>query len=256
MIERVVQVYKTKYETVAQPPGIGDFILGAMSLFNLYEDRASVDYSEHPISNFLCNECSVPGMSSGDVVNEFFNKGIGHVDDFVKDKTGIIKVITNARIFTVTTKLKEFIINSFLPTRELCDTIDKELEQLGLVDYETIHIRAGDNSMFHDTPQLKVKLNEIGISFQNNKNVLLVTDNAFIKNYLTTTFHNIKSFKCTPIHLGLLKEADEVNIKNTLLEFFMMATSKKISCYSVYGGSGFSQVISLIYDIPYNAYKI
>ena len=52
----IKHIYTTSYKSKSQPPGFADFVIGSMSLFCFNEQSLYVDYSNHPINNFLVNE--------------------------------------------------------------------------------------------------------------------------------------------------------------------------------------------------------
>jgi hypothetical protein len=56
----------------------------------------------------------------------------------------------------------------------------------------------------------------------------------------------------TKIHMGELKnENAELGVKDTLIDFFIMTQCDKIYCHAFHGISGFSKLVSLIYDKEY-----
>jgi len=51
-----------------------------------------------------------------------------------------------------------------------------------------------------------------------------------------------------PLNIEKMEISEDENIRNTLVEFALLSKSKKIYTYP---GSGFSEMCSKIYDIPY-----
>ena len=93
------------------------------------------------------------------------------------------------------------------------------------------------------------------IFFENylNKDIFLTSDNKDIKDFLHKEFPNVKIVENNPLHLGdlLNSKSLEQDVKNTLLDFYIMSKTKNAYCYSVYGGSGFSHRCSEIFDFNY-----
>ena len=86
-----------------------------------------------------------------------------------------------------------------------------------------------------------------------------------------TNKYNLKCTECVPIHLGIVsnyfnytdpnyknvaKISEPNDVKATLIEFILMTEAKRIYCFSVYHNSGFSRVVSEIYDIPRDQIQI
>lgn len=128
-------------------------------------------------------------------------------------------------------------------------------------EYICIHLRCGDeylknsnNSKFNNNYIKNIK-NEITAICNANpdKEKLLICDNVNIKYILLknnefklkTLFHPIS-------HIGEGVEIEYEKTKNTMLDFYLLAESKHIFCFSHYKhGSGFSQWCATIYGIPY-----
>jgi hypothetical protein len=254
----ILHCYQPHYKTVSQPPGFADFVIGTMSLFCFNQhENVFVDYSRHPISNFLTNKHSTSEQQLFDSeIHEMFNCGQEAVTFFVKEQTQDIKIATNTRGYVLTENLRLFIKETFKPNTFFSSHIEQSMSELNLVDFETIHIRMGDYNMFKDLPQYELVLNTLVDNISPSCKYFITSDNKFVKQLLTKKNSLLLSNNNTPIHLGDLNNADATNVQGTLLDYFMMSKSKRITCYSVYGGSGFSQVCSDIYDIPYNVYKI
>jgi hypothetical protein len=81
---------------------------------------------------------------------------------------------------------------------------------------------------------------------------LLIADNNEIKYLLCEIFPNFKSIYKEITHLGEGKVLERNKIKNTMLDFYLMANSNSINSFTGYvHGSGFSLWCATTYNIPY-----
>jgi hypothetical protein len=90
------------------------------------------------------------------------------------------------------------------------------------------------------------KINTI-INNDKNTNYILISDSSIIANKLKENIESIHYWDSCKIHLGDLKNYTNTNILDTLIDFFIMSSSVEI----ISNWSGFSKVISEIYDIKY-----
>lgn len=146
--------------------------------------------------------------------------------------------------------IKNKILNLFVKNKELKKEIDDIKKKLDLHDnYSIIHFRLGDNQL--------VRNNNVFDSFDKyykkylvhkEDNQIVLSDNILFRKYLMEKEKNIKILNTTDItHLGRNKE----NIKDTLIEFFLVLESKSIKTHSVNGWtSGFVLYPSILKDIP------
>ena len=96
--------------------------------------------------------------------------------------------------------------------------------------------------------------NEISKFIENNNsvNVLLIADNNNIKLLLNNIFPNIKFLIHDITHIGEGTRLQENKVKNTMIDFFLMANSSSIFSLTSYThGTGFSYWCSKIFNIPY-----
>ena len=140
--------------------------------------------------------------------------------------------------------------------------VDETLKHIGFTSkkYIIIHVRSGDvylknETKIFDTNYFKVIKNEIFQIIKNNSennDFLLIADNNEIKYLICEQFSNIKTFYKNITHLGEGSELEREKVKNTLLDFYLMANSASIFSSTVYPhGSGFSYWCSKIYNIPH-----
>lgn len=147
------------------------------------------------------------------------------------------------------------------PNKEMTDFINLTINELELENYIVIHIRSGDNYLFGNKKTFNntyfelLKLDVYDILVENkNKDVLLIGDNNEIKYLIREFFKNykIKTYYKDITHLGEGVELERENIKNTLLDFYLMGNSISIYSFTSYPhGSGFSYWCSILYNINY-----
>lgn len=146
--------------------------------------------------------------------------------------------------------IKNKILDLFVKNKELKKDIDDIKKKLDLKDdYSIIHFRLGDhqlvrnNNVFNNFDKFYEKY-----LLHKKENQLVISDNILFRKYLMEKEKNIKILNTTDItHLGRNKE----NIKDTLIEFFLVLESKSIKTHSVNGWtSGFVLYPSILKDIP------
>ena len=165
----------------------------------------------------------------------------------------------------ITTDDKIYIQNMLQPTSEMSEYVDETLKNLRFdkKKYNVIHIRSGDkylcgNSTIFSTDYIKKIVNEVFLIFNNNKDTanydyLLVADNNEIKCFLMEIYPNIKSLLLNIIHIGEGSALERQKVKNTLLDFYLLANSNTIHSLTSYPhGSGFSYWCAKTYEIPYS----
>jgi len=126
-----------------------------------------------------------------------------------------------------------------------------------------IQIRSGDEYL-NKTKQVLDKdykeklLSKIKNIIQNKKKpFLLIADNFLVKQLIMNHFPCIKTFFKEITHLGENSNLESENIKNTLIDFYLMSYACCIFGISSYEhGSGFSRWCSVTYEIPYQCFRI
>ncbi len=175
--------------------------------------------------------------------------------------------ITNTYI----NEAKLFIKSKILPSKEMSTYIYETLislfdEDFKDINYNIIHLRTGDMYLVENKninlKDLNIILREITdiLKHCNTQQFILISDNTFVKNYIKTFIQlpNVKIISNKIAHLGLnTNNTDNSNkisnsIKDTLLDFFLMANANKIFSLTPYfWGSGFSEWCSIIFDVPF-----
>jgi hypothetical protein len=99
---------------------------------------------------------------------------------------------------------------------------------------------------------LKSILGEIYKIYRPQYNYLLLSDSVKLKRKIINAFPNMRASFNEITHSGEGVEIVEENIKNTLLDFYLMAYSGRIQSYSCYDhGTGFSRWCAETFNVPY-----
>lgn len=234
--------------------GFGDFVHGAIYLYQLcYETNNTnrelrINFSNHDLSSiFVCdNHLSIEECESAKYV-------------FHHDQTDCLDyqhVFTNKRATTIiSTACKSFIISKCLtPTIQFEKRLLREKDRLGLPDnYSVIHIRTIDFEMF-SLQRMQTIVQKIDEITRNSSDTFLLLSNSDL--YTASISHpSIKQTQLQKIHTGLMNSA--AKCEDTMIEFMLMTTSKFIYQLSAYEwGSGFSDAVHNLYDIPMRKIKI
>jgi hypothetical protein len=276
------QKYKNKFVT-----GFGDFLRGCYFILE-FSQKCKVNANIiilHPIKDFLKNKTNIIPKNIADNID--FCEYINHISNqqytsYNPDTSALYyefftylnkQPINNKQLFiyticyptsVITEESKRIIQHIIDPVDEIKINIDKILTNLHLTKHQFIilHIRSGDQYLNKTEKQFSssygTKLIEtINQILVKNENYLLIADNIFVKNIIIKHFPSIKTYFKPITHLGENTKLDNENIKNTLIDFYIISYSKSVYNISSYHhGSGFSMWASLTYNIPYQSYKI
>lgn len=278
----VIHKFTTKTTHAPYAPGIADFFKGSIALHqyaSLFNYKLYLDFSEHPIYNFLeKNEYppvpddfeSMPTIQLFETFSPLFVKQ-KLLEGFAT--SNIIKVKCNLDYESEPdNETIAFILQNFRPINSILTRVDNIIHELKLgTDFITIHVRAGDTFMIensncdHDNRYLfyfnekhthnLIKYIDTFCEHYNNK-VFLMSDNIILKKFVAQKY-NFQATEFVPMHSGsLAKESVNERSEELLIEFFIMCRSKQVICYSWAGHSGFSDMANILYKIPLNRYFI
>jgi len=259
-MKTVIQVYKIGYNNVVTDDtqnfhGIGDFFRSTLSLYNLskiYNFNLIVDFSLHPIQNFLeYNE-----HEYSNIVKEKQNS-----ISLIGETQAIMEYINNSNeevvVFfgwsspnvynTPITKESQIFMKKLLkPNKIMSEYIETQLNKIPFKEYNIIHYRLGDNTLVRNE-QKQHSLDHILSKYETND--ILICDSSEFKNQVKNENLDIFMFDNNICHLGFSKDVN--SIQDTLFEFLLISKASKIKTYSSYGWiSGFAHIISFIYNIP------
>jgi hypothetical protein len=233
--------------------GFGDYIRGTIYLHQLLENTnvtLKVNFSNHLLNQvFVCdNKLSIEECENAKYI--FMDEPDNPLDYKI--------VFTNKSLLTenISDNCKKFIIkNCLTPTIQFSNRLETFKNILGLRDiYSVIHVRLEDNAVLD---QAKLS-NIIDIIYQiysedKNKLLLLASDESYL-NEINLPFLMKTNLKRG--HVGLNTISLE-ETQDSMLEFMLMTKSKQIYQLSVYSwGSGFSDIVHKIYNVPIKKYSI
>jgi len=256
----IYQVYYTSEERTKKYSfqGFGDYIRGTIYLYQLLKNIniiLKVNFSNHILSNlFICDNHLTIKECEEETKYILYNLENG------ENCLDYKYIFTNKLLLSnhIEDDCKEFIIkNCLTPRINFINKISLIKKNLNLNDYNysIIHIRTYDNEIF-DQNRLNNILNLISLIYSknNNEKMLLISNNEIYLSYIDFSF--IQHTNLKKAHVGLYKNTLE-ECQDTMIEFMLMTTSKKIYQLSVYDwGSGFSDTINKIYDVPIEQFKI
>ena len=239
--------------------GLADFIKGTATLLRLFDNTdidVCVDYTSHPISNFLYSDHYYKEEEPYDYLNKIICHNTIRTHLEACDKA--VRITTNYCVwpFELTDTQKQIIKEMFLPKEDFLRYINKQREVL-TKDYTTLHIRTGDLHFNSSKKDIKIFIPQIKrfIDRHNTEMSLFITsDNYHIKKELTDAYDFVYCLDSTPIHLGtLLPNTNDILkvVRDTLCDFYIMIGSKNTACFSSYGpGTSFTHLCSAVFDVP------
>lgn len=254
--KKLHQVYYTSHERVKKYTfhGFGDYIRGSIYLYQLYNNtnvKLKINFSNHPLSKiFVCNNHL--NIEECETTKYIFGTGENFLD--------YDHVFTNNLLISqnITKDCKDFIINNCLTPRicfEKTLSLIKKSLNLSNCNYSVIHIRLNDTERYSED-----RMNNImKLLFSIQKTVpsetfLLIASNEMYLHKIELPF--IKKTNLRRGHVGL-NTTTPTECEDTMIEFMLMTTCKKIYQLSVYDwGSGFSDTVNKIYNITVEKYRI
>lgn len=252
--------------------GLGDFLRGSLAVYQMchrYSVRAEIDFSHHPIGDYLVPSHTVD-MTKFEIIEarNIGNYTIGDLRDLIARRYRFSYLARNANNicvytnvfpkFPISVDIKQSIQRALIPTQQLQDLIP-QYEQ----EYEVIHIRSGDLIAFGTCYDYTVNLNKDSLiasiietvkTIVENSScpVLIMSDSLELKTILTDLCGTVKT-ETIPSHVS----HENVNVVDTLIDYFTLVKARKIHSFSVHDwGSGFSETVNWIYDVPIEKHLI
>jgi hypothetical protein len=156
---------------------------------------------------------------------------------------------------------KTFIRSRLQPSGELETYISSCLTQLNVTGaYTVLHVRLDDAICFpHAVGSSQATLNEqlmtdlvaaVRAKVDADKTYILVSNSTAVKDALTGG--NIHSLPTAICHIGQNQTPTDEQLRDTLLDFFLMSRASEITGFSTYQRTGFSLECATLYNIPYS----
>ena len=275
-----IHKYITSCRTNPQPPGFADFLRGTIALYQYskkYGYDLYIDAVVHPIFQyFIKNEHYleysidshvnefIPPLSYpmiDDILNQMFSKGNSGIvltNSFYR-KSRTDQEITNFHRGLDDNETKKFMRSILIPTTKIKTKIDDifhtNYKMKEDCEYNVIHIRTGDRYIHNvttiDYDMYRLYLEKIKgiLDMDSNQEAkyILITDSKAMGKEWKLNAPRLLYWDNNKNHMGDLKNGGAQNVEDTVIDFCILQRAKKI--YS--NGSGFSNCISVIYDIPY-----
>ena len=239
--------------------GIGDMLRGAYGLFNLSKKmnfHLIVDFSLHPISRWLeakPHEYSQYVKDKQDLIPLVYptDNVIKYIDSQLSS-ADMTMLYTNLGLdeynHSASPEAKCFMKSLLTPTAEFQHYIDTAKASIPFSDYSIIHYRLGDEELVRSNMRNTLRYKDHLLKHLEKNDILLSDSNTF-KKLIKTNNINVFMFDAPICHLGVHTDPDAV--KHTLFELLLLSNATKIKSYSIHGWiSGFTHMISMVYDIP------
>jgi hypothetical protein len=259
--------------TNPQPPGMGDYIRGTITLFYFckqynYELFLDADHEifhflrshprflrGHPLTN-TTYEC-LPPIDYYRIYNDverMFQSNESFcimTNSFYKSPRGILENWPE-----ITSECREFMSDIFRPNEEIVAHTNDIFHRIHLEKekgYSVIHLRLGDAYLHNDHVD-ENKLNYLISKIRNvvsEKQYILLADSRLMSEEIVRQIEGLFYYPGSKIHLGDLRKGEQdkmIAVRDTMTDFFIMSECNEIYCLQP---SGFSQVASLLFDKPY-----
>ena len=286
-LKKVVNVYQTQFVDF-KASGLGDYLRGSFMMLQLLRTlkkytgvdvEFDMDLRNHPMSKFLiCDQtlerpASYPSLGNFHIDSLLVNQDENDIayQHIVRETVRYFNKIQQPTFFAYCCKdlvyseildsEKTFIRSKIQPTPEMETYITDSLTRLGVTGaYTTIHVRLDDAVCFphavgssHSTLNTQLMddlVAAVRSKVEEGKTYVLVSSNTRVKEALTGG--NILSLPTAICHIGQNQEPTDDELKDTLLDFYLMSRSSEILAFSTYHRTGFSLECSNIYGIPYS----
>jgi hypothetical protein len=291
ILKKVVNVYQTQFVDF-KASGLGDYLRGSFMMLQLLRTLKKytgvqvdfdMDIRNHPMSKFLITDPTL------EVPENYNSLGNFHIDSLlvnqdendiayqhiVREIVRYFNKIQKPTFFAycckdiVYTEIldseKAFIRSRLQPTPEMETYIVESMIRLGVSQpFTTLHVRLDDAVCFPhavgssqatlNTQLLEDLVTAVRSKIDPSKTYVLVSSSTRIKDALTGG--NIKSIPTAICHIGQNQTPTEEELRDTLLDFFLMSRSEEILAFSTYTRTGFSLECSNIYGIPYTMTQV
>lgn len=272
-VKMCVHTYLTTVTSDHQPPGFADFLRGTIALYGLSKKYGYNLYlgSGHPLFHYM-----KPNRYIINTYSDVIDITNGDYRDLYQKLECLFKSNKSFSTFThsfyhfengnltnwgnIEEDCKKYIKDILTPSIELETKINNILHNVyNINEFKVIHIRFGDNYIHNNVYDENVYTsyyNKICNLMDKNVKYVLITDSSAMGNKLKMTIPELYYWNNSKIHLGDVKNHPS-GILDTLVDFFIMSRSTEIISSNVlYEGSvsGFSHVVSLLYNITYTLF--
>jgi hypothetical protein len=290
-LKKVVNVYQTQFIDF-KASGLGDYLRGSFMMLQLLRTLEKytgvhvdfdMDLRNHPMSKYLvCDDTLERPVDYTKLGNFHIDSLLVNQDEndiayqhIVREVIRYFNKIKQPNFFAfcckdiVFTEIldseKALICSRIQPTAEMETYITDSLTRLGVTGpYTTIHVRLDDAVCFpHAVGSSQATLNTtlmedlvaaVQSKIDQSKTYVLVSSSTSVKDALTGG--NILSLPTAICHIGQNQEPTDEQLKDTLLDFYLMSRSVEILAFTTYERTGFSLECANIYGIPYTITRV
>ena len=288
-VNKLTNVYQEKYLN-GNSTGLGDFIRGSIFLLQyckLYNIQCEISLKNHNIYRFLNNydnDSNTPDLNiiknmyinikSFNIVNDEITYNLRTQEESLNFFNFYIKSIKytsinnnlnmNAHFFPLYENIlfehKEYIKKIFEPNDTIKKIVYSALSDMNLMikKYKIIHIRCGDKELIEniiDTTIHDKILNVLNDYVDDN--ILIISDSSKIKEKIKIKYPQINIFKQNIQHIGEGVQNNDDSYISLLVDLLFISLSNDVLSLSVLNhGSGFSEWVSKMNDIPYKCLYI
>lgn len=241
--------------------GIGDILRGMIACYVLckkHNYNYIIDIQKHPISKYLKqnNHEFIEHVKTNDDI-PFIQTN--ELENYIQNTDqNVLMLMTNSLIpnnVKIDDDIKTMIMNIFEKNDSFAKYYEDCKQELNLDDeYYICHFRLGDDYIVRNSSNIN-KVEQVYNKFLKDKeldkrNHLIISDCMLLKKYISDKRSDIILFDAKEIsHLGY--NANNIDMRDTMLEFFLISESKYIETFTVYQWtSGFVLYPSMLYDIP------
>jgi hypothetical protein len=284
-VNKIVNVYQPYYKNNVPAAGLGDYIRGSIFLYQyckIINVNFEMNINNHMLNSVLDNKYNQikkyyleniehssiinyhPGITKLNDVNLYIDT-INNINNYISrcmiDDNGVLYVCMKTYpIFKITDDDKLFIKDSLKNNKILEIELNKQKQKYNIVPkmYNIIHIRSGDKYLIDNNTVSSTLIEEIFnvvgdyINKNNDKQLILIGDCNVVLNMIVEKYPQLINFNNNISHMGEGVHSTYDNIKNNMIEFYIMGESSSIfSLSSYYHGSGFSKWCAEINNIPY-----
>jgi hypothetical protein len=268
--------YLTVCKTDYLSPGFGDWLRGTVTLWEFckkYDFDFYIDKDIHPIFSYLQDHetLTMDPLPDRNVEECYYPTPYDEIDKLLEslfEKKETFAVLTNGLYVPIskeitdyyghiTEECKRWLRPILTPNQYLQESIDNVYSILDIditKPYRVIHLRLGDNFLHQNNfDQYYYKsINERiahTLNTESEFQYILLCDTSSFGIALNVDNPSLRYWDNKKIHTGELQyDKNKIGVKDTLIDFFIM--SKATHILSLFD-SGFSKMISFIYDITY-----
>ena len=281
-IQKITNIYQEKYLN-GNSTGLGDFIRGSIFLLQycrLYNIECNISLKNHKLFKFLNNydnniynndltiiKNTELNCKLFDVKNEIkyityntfesihlFNSYLFNIKDTYNNNNLNINTHFFPLYENILPEHKEHIKKLFEPKDTIKNIAYNALKEMNLTigNYKLIHIRCGDKELIDNIINTNAHDKILNIVKDYDKDILVISDSNKLKEKIKLKYPVINIFKNKIKHIGEGVANNDDTYISLLVDLLFISLSKEVLGLStLHHGSGFSEWVSRINNIPY-----